>query len=320
MTSVDFLRGIVPAVVTPMRPDYSVDYEAIPQVVNAVAKPGVSAICCTAHVGEVRKLSRDERIRVAEAYVRASGTRLAVIAGLESEFIGEAVGMLKDLEAVGVSAVMVLPPWHMAGTVLGLFGAAGYVDPSGEHTYRYHAELAESTDLPLLLFNYGTGSTAGYSEVALEKLCRIERVKGMKIASTSPLYLQETIKVVRAYRPDLSVLIADDLTLFFNLLHEPDGALIGIASVATDMWVTMWELVTAKRYEEALALHRRLTPLMLATHIPLPVHVVRIKIALKELGVLPSAAARPPYYQTDADTQVVRQALRDSGLYQSAAA
>lgn len=308
------LRGVIPAAITPMNPDCSINYEDLKKLIEGFIGDGASGIQCVAHAGEVVKLDRTERRKVIETIVETVAGRVPVIAGLSSEYDLEAVDYAREIKSIGADAVMVLPPWHVFGSLSGVMGRGGSLDPTGEMNYSFHKQIADEAEIPIVLFNYGPSSVCGYTNEALAKLCTIDQVIGIKVICSSMYQFQEIAKVVRNANPKVSLLSADDLTLYYALVHGADGALVGIANLKTKMWVDMFNLIKACDFEGARKIHEQLSPIMIATHDPIMVHVLRIKEALYQLGLISSATIRKPPVPTHLDSEIVAKALKDSNL------
>ncbi len=308
------LTGVIPAAVTPMNPDYQVNYEDLKKLVNGFMAAGVGGVQCVAHAGEVVKLNLSERRRVVETIVETVDGRVPVIAGLSSEYDNDAVEQAKELKSIGADAVMILPPWHIFGSLSGTMGKGGSLDPTGDMNFDFHKLIADKADIPIVLFNYGPASVCGYTNEAIRKLCTIDHVIGIKVICGSIYQFQGIAKAVRETNPDVALLSADDLTLYYALVHGVDGALIGIANIKPEIWVNMFNYIKAGDYEKARQIHDQLSPIMEATHDPIMVHVLRIKETLFQLGEISSATIRKPPVPSTKDRDAVRKALIESRL------
>jgi len=141
------IKGVTPALVTPYNDDCTINFEDLKNLVEDQVNAGVGNICCVAHAGDVMKLTKEERKQVIEAVVTTARKRVPIIAGVESEYDMEALELAKDAKKAGADAFMVLPPWHMYGTLIGLVGLGANVDADGGHTYRYHKTIADAIAL-----------------------------------------------------------------------------------------------------------------------------------------------------------------------------
>jgi 4-hydroxy-tetrahydrodipicolinate synthase len=306
-------EGLHPAIVTPFHEGGTISYTDFERVVNYVTAHPVGAIVVNGHAGELLKQTRQERKDVVKAAVEFAAGRCPVVAGIHSEYVKEAADMAEDVQSVGASGILLLPPWHQFGGFTGVVGSPGALDPTGAHTEKFYKEVAK-VGMPIIIFNYAEFSIAGYNMDTVKKLLDIKEVVGIKQPSQTPFLYQEAYKEIKAYRPEVGILAADDLMLYYGLVHGVDGALIGIGGIATDQWLLMMQEIKNGNYDAARQIHEKLTPLMIATHVPLLYHCVRMKIGLRKMGIIKSSAVRQPPYPREEDEIIMDKALRESGL------
>src|SRR5262245_59840994 len=135
------LRGITPAIVTPMKSESELDLRQVPRYVEWLVEQGPVALAVNVDTGEGPHLTADERRQMIEAVARAAGGRCRVVAGVAGPSTAQGVANAKAAQAAGADALLVFPIPAYLGQPL---------DP--EIPYRYHAAIAEAVDLPLILF------------------------------------------------------------------------------------------------------------------------------------------------------------------------
>jgi 4-hydroxy-tetrahydrodipicolinate synthase len=156
--------------VTPLNDREEVNEKALRSLVDFLVDNGVHGIFVVGSQGEAYALSRDEKKKVMETAVEQAAKRVPVYAGTGAVTTREAVELTRMAEGIGVDAVSVITPY--------------FLSPSQEELYEYYKIIANSTSLPILLYN-NPGKTGGVSiSVGLaERLSQIENIVGIKDSS-----------------------------------------------------------------------------------------------------------------------------------------
>lgn len=300
------LRGIIPATVLPMTPDYKIDEDALAEYIAWVTSFRVGGIAVNVDTGEGPHLYREERKRVLEIVADTVRGRVPVIAGVPGRFTMEAVDFARDAKEAGADAVLVFPFPALSGEPLPL-----------EIPYEYHRAIGEGADIGIVLFQLQPAlGGVEYGPECLAKLTEIEQVIALKEASCDAKKFVDTVRVLRTAPRKITLLTGNDNFIFESLVLGAEGALIGFGTLATDLQVEMFELVQKGRLDEARVIADRLQPLVDVVFAP-PVrnYRTRTKEALVMLGVLKSAYVRPPLLPLDKDEkQKIRDALEKADL------
>jgi 4-hydroxy-tetrahydrodipicolinate synthase len=290
-TDIDF-TGLIPATVTPLTDDFSLDMPALRSYVRWLRGfEGVKALAVNMDTGEGPHLSREERRQVLEAYAGEVQGRIPLLAGISARYTAEAMELARDAASAGASGLVVFPIPAFAGEPL----------PS-ELPYEYHAAIARATGLPLVLFQLqpALGGVI-FAPETLRRLLEIEQVVAIKEASFDRSRFDETGRLVAAAPRRIALLTGNDNFILDSFLTGADGALIGMGTVAVAEQVEM--IGRAKAGDEAGA--RRIEaavvgPLAEALFArPVRNYRARIKEALRLLGVLSNAVVRPPLLPLD---------------------
>ncbi len=300
------LQGLIPATVTPLTSDFSLDLPALRSYVGwLIGFEGVKALAVNMDTGEGPHLSREERRQVLEVYSDEVESRMPLLAGIAARYTAEAVELARDAVAGGAAGLVVFPIPAFAGEAL-----------PPELPYEYHTAIARAASLPLVLFQLQPALGGVIFEAdTLAKLLEIDQVVAIKEASFDRARFGETARLLAAAPRRIALLTGNDNFILESFLSGADGALIGFGTVAIAEQVDM--ISRAKAGDEAGA--RRIdqavvTPLVEALFArPVRNYRARVKEALRLLGVLPSAAVRPPLLPLDeSERRAVADAL--SGL------
>lgn len=300
------LHGIIPAIVTPMTPAGALDLPALKRYVNWLVEQGPVALAVNVDTGEGPHLTAEERCRTLETVAEVAAGRCGVVAGVGGPSTAQGVANARDAQSAGADALLVFPIAAYLGVPL-----------NPELPYRYHAALAEAVDLPLILFQLqpALGGVL-YSTEVLHRLISIPSAVAIKEASfDARRFLQVKADIESASRR-ITLLTGNDNFIYESFVLGAEGALLGFSTLGTREQVTM--VAARRRGDEATAreLGARLQALANVVFAP-PVtdYRARTKEALVMLGVLESAAVRPPLLPIGAaERDNLRAALRRAGL------
>jgi 4-hydroxy-tetrahydrodipicolinate synthase len=300
------LRGLISAIVTPMREDFSIDETSLRRYVRWLTDQGILGLAVNVDTGEGPHLSADERVRVLEAVADEVGDRVVVVAGLSASYTEQAERLAADAARAGARALLVFPIGAYQGEPL---------DP--EIPVRYHRAIHEASGLPLVAFQLQPAlGGVNLTPETLERLMTLEGVVAIKEASFDAKRFVETVRAVSAVAPDAVVLNGNDNFLLEAYLLGAEGALLGFGTLASAEQVAMLAAVRAGDLAAAKELASRLQPLSDAIFAP-PVrdYRARTKYALVALGVLDHAVVRPPLLPLAPDAVAdVERALKEASL------
>ena len=300
------LRGIIPAIVTPMTTEAELDLPALRRYVGWLVEQGPVALAVNVDTGEGPHLTPDERRQTLETVAEAVAGRCKVVAGVAGPSTAFGVTNARAAQAAGADALLVFPIPAYLGEPL-----------NPEMPYRYHAAIAEAVDLPLVLFQLqpALGGVL-YSADVLHRLVSIPSVVAFKEASFDCLrFLQVKAALQSAGRP-VTLLTGNDNFICESFILGAEGALLGFATLGTREQVAMLDAVRRCDFDQAQALSQRLQPL--ADWVfgpPVTDYRARTKEALVMLGVLENATVRAPLLPiTDEQRSELRGALQCAGL------
>lgn len=179
MTDIDF-EGVLFFPVTPFDSAGSVEFDVLGEHVASGVEHGAGAVFSACGTGEFHALSIDEAVSVTERAVTITAGRVPVVAGVGGSVV-QAVELATRAEAVGADALLVLPPYMVAGPAAGL--------------ERYVRAILAATSLPVILYNR---STAVYSAELVARLAADPQVIGFKDGVGDLAALQQIVLAVRS--------------------------------------------------------------------------------------------------------------------------
>lgn len=319
------LVGIVPAIVLPLKKDYSIDEPVLRRYVRWIVKQGVKAIAINTDAGEGSHLNRDERKQVLRIVVSEVKHRIPVVAGLAANHTAEAVELGLDAKRAGADVLLVFPLPSFRGS------------RPDKIVHTYHQTINQRVRLPMILFQLQPDlGGVNYSPSLLTRLVNLDMVVAIKEASFDRQTFSRTTRLIRrlsrlgrdsapagqgllpvavASPKRITILTGNDNFIYESFVRGGDGALIGFGAIATAMQVRMFHAWQAHDLKTASVLGRRVQRLADVIFAP-PVrdYRVRLKEALVMQGIFKKAVIRPPLLPMDAkERKRIHQALIKAG-------
>jgi 4-hydroxy-tetrahydrodipicolinate synthase len=300
------LRGIIPAIVTPMRADGELDLPALRRYAEWLADQGPVALAVNVDTGEGPHLTADEKRQTLETVASAVAGRCKVIGGVAGPSTAQGVANARAAQAAGADALLVFPISAFLGQPL-----------NPEVPLRYHAAIAEAVDLPLILFQLqpALGGVL-YTTETLHRLITIPSVVAIKEASFDAMRFLQVKAALESADRRIVFLTGNDNFIYESFVLGAEGALLGFSTLGTREQVRMLAAFRDDRIAEARELGARLQSLADVIFAP-PVtdYRARTKEALKMLGVLQNTTVRPPLLPiSEVECETIRQALVAAGL------
>lgn len=285
-------RGVFTALITPFR-NGEVDVEALENLVELQIRNGVSGLVPCGTTGETPTLSEEEDRLVISTVVRAADGRVPVIAGTGSNSTASAVKYTKMAEEVGADASLQVAPY--------------YNKPTQEGLYRHFAAVAESTELPIILYNIPGRTGVAISPETMARLSEIPNVAGVK---DSTLSMSVVSDIRRLCGEEFVILSGDDPMTLPVISLGGAGVISVVSNIAPGAVSEMVDAALSGDFARARELHYELLPLFRALFIetnPIPV-----KTAASLLGLCSDEMRLPLMPITGDNLQKLREVLERS--------
>ncbi len=299
--------GVIPACLLPFNEDFSIDERNYKKHLGDVAAvEGLSAITVNAHASEAHACSFEEQQRILELSVSELPS-MPVVNGIYADGSAYAARLASMAEAEGASALLVFPPNPIA--------MGGQLRP--EMALTHFKIIADSTDLPLIIFQYPMGGGLGHTlETLIQMAEEIPTIVAIKDWCNDGMLHERHIRVLQNLSRPISVLTTHSAWLMSSLIMGCDGLLSGAGSVIADLQVDLWRAVQSGDLARAQAINDRIYPMVQAFYAPpfLDMHN-RMKEVAVLLGRLPKAVVRPPLCKlSHSEIEVLGRALKDAGI------
>jgi 4-hydroxy-tetrahydrodipicolinate synthase len=302
------LIGMIPAVVVPMRADYSIDFPAFRRYLEWVVSQNPVGLAVNVDTGEGPYLTVDERFQVIQTAKEVAGGRCAIIAGVGGPGTLTAEVNARAAREAGADALLVFPtPVYLNDPL----------DP--EIPYNYHKAIARASDLPLIVFQLGPiFGGVNYTPEALMKVLELPEIFGLKDASFDAQRFLLTRDIVRQADHEITLLTGNDNFLLESFLMGAQGGLLGYAAVGVGLLVEMLAAVREQQFDRAAGMQPRVQGFCDYIYSrPIGDYRARCKVALVHMGLLApeQTFVRPPYQSLwERDQELARQAVEKAGL------
>jgi 4-hydroxy-tetrahydrodipicolinate synthase len=290
------LQGIVPPITTPFTPDDHIDEVALRTEVRYLIETArVHGLAVCGSTGEGHTLTTDETRRITAVAVEEAAGRVPVITGIITDSTRSAIERGRGVADLGIAALQVTPVHYL-------------FRPDDEAMQRHFAVIAESTGLPVLIYN--VVPWAYLSPPLLTRIItEVEGVIGVK-QSAGDLKLLADLLLSLGERG--VILSAVDALLYPSFVLGAHGAIAAILTAVPALCVALWEAVERGDQGAALALHQTLLPIWNAiSGDNLPANV---KYAMELQHRRAGEVRAPMPGTTGAQGQAIRDALRGAGL------
>lgn len=286
---------MVTAMVTPMKPDGSIDYDGVKKLAEHLVANGHDGLVVNGTTGESATTTDEENIETVRAVADAVKGRTAITAGVGTNDTAHSVRAAKALADAGADAVLVVTPYYNKPTQAGIV----------EH----FKAVVGATDLPAMAYDIPGRSGTTLASDTIRQLATIDQVRAVKDAKGD---FFEATKLMD--ETDLLWYSGDDVVNLAWLALGAVGVVSVVGHVAGNEFRAMIDAVDAGDLATARAIHTKLIPAIDAL-MNTSQGAIMVKAALKEQGVIDSDAIRLPLLPADeAMYAVLRDGLTKAGL------
>jgi 4-hydroxy-tetrahydrodipicolinate synthase len=269
------LRGTGVALVTPFKPSFDVDYDALGKVIDFVIEGGVEYIVTLGTTGETPTLDKPEKISIAKyTYLRVNG-RVPVVVGIGGNNTKELLNDLETFPLEEATAVLSASPY--------------YSKPSQEGLYQHYKALAKACPKPIMLYNVpgrtGRNLTA---DTTIRLANEVENIAGIKEATDD---MGQCMKILRDRPEDFLVVSGDDALTLPQLACGMDGVISVAANALPKYFTEMVRMGLRGDFKDAKAINDNLIEayeLMFAENNP-----AGVKAFMAERGLIDNIVRLP---------------------------
>jgi 4-hydroxy-tetrahydrodipicolinate synthase len=230
-------------------------------------REGIDFLVPCGTTGETPTLEHGEYTAIIRLVVEEAAKKVPVIAGVGGNNTRKVASLAEEVSGLGVQGILSVAPY--------------YNKPTQEGLYQHFEAIADSTDLPIIVYNVPGRTSSNIEPATAARLAKIANIVAIKEASGSITQQMETIAAVG---PDFGVLSGDDAYTFPLMALGGTGIISVISNEIPGPMTRLAHLLLDGKYDEARKLHFELLPLMQVNFIetnPIPV-----KAALAMMGMI----------------------------------
>jgi len=260
-------EGVYPAVTTAFKANGDLDIPMYQKNINAQIEAGVDAIILGGSLGESSTLRRRERIELAHATMETSNGRVPTIVNIAEGSTKNAIKLARMSQDAGAHGLMVLPPMM-------------YKSTDHETTAHFKA-VAESTDLPIVVYNNPVDYKIEVKLPMFEELLKLDNIKAVKESTRD---VSNVSRLKSAFGDRLKIMCGVDTLALEELLMGADGWIAGLVDAFPAETVAIYRLAKAGRVDEAIAIYRWFMPILELDINPQLVQNIKLAESLTGLG------------------------------------
>lgn len=288
-------HGSMVALVTPMRADGALDFDALDRLVEFHVENGTDAIIAVGTTGESATLDEEEHCATIRRVVKAAAGRIPVIAGTGSNSTSEAIGLTRCAMEAGADACLLVTPY--------------YNKPTQEGLYLHYRAIAEAVSIPQILYNVPGRTACDMLPETVARLATIPNIVGIKEATGN---LDRGKKIMELCGDQLDVYSGDDATALDLILLGAKGDISVTANVAPRAMHAMCTAALAGDRAKATAINEKL--MGLHKNLFLEANPIPVKWALQEMGLIGEGIRLPMTPLSSQHHDALRQAMKQADI------
>ena len=289
------ITGSLVAIVTPMHEDGRLDLARFKQLIDWHVSEGTDGIVVVGTTGESPTVNFDEHKELIRIAVQHSRGRIPIIAGTGGNSTAEAIELTESAKAAGATACLSVVPY--------------YNKPTQEGLYRHFRKIAETVDLPMILYNVPGRTVADLQTDTVLRLAEVAGIIGIKEATAN---IERNTDLIRRAPRNFAVYSGDDATCLALILMGGHGVISVTANVAPKAMHQMCAAGLTGNVARAREINFKLFPLHQKLFVeanPIPV-----KWAMAEMGLIEGGMRLPMSPLAEKFHQTVREALHEAGI------
>jgi len=289
------ITGSLVAIVTPMHEDGRLDIARFRKLIDWHVAEGTDGIVVVGTTGESPTVDFDEHKELIRIAVEHAKGRIPVIAGTGGNSTTEAIELTESAKKAGATACLSVVPY--------------YNKPTQEGQYQHFRKIAESVDLPMILYNVPVRTVADMQNDTVLRLAQVPGIIGIKDATAN---LERGTDLIRRAPRNFAIYSGEDATALPLILCGGHGVISVTANVAPKLMHQMCAAALVGDVKKSRELNNRLLPLhqrLFLETSPSPV-----KWAMAEMGLIEYGLRLPMVPVTERCHQPLREALHEAGI------
>jgi 4-hydroxy-tetrahydrodipicolinate synthase len=290
------ITGSIPAMVTPMLEDGSVDYDSLRKLIDWHIAEGTDCIGVVGTTGESPTVNVEEHREIIRVSVEQAKGRVPIMTGCGANSTAEAIELAKFAKSVGADCQLQVVPY--------------YNKPTQEGLYQHFKAIAEAVpDLPVILYNVPGRSVADMQHETVLRLAQVPGIVGIKEATGN---IERAQWLIRDLPKEFAVYSGDDPSAVALMLCGGKGNVSVTANVAPRLMHELCVAAMAGDVQKAMEIQFKLMPMH--KNLFVEANPIPVKWAMARMGLCGGTLRLPMTELSKSQQPVVEAALRASGL------
>jgi 4-hydroxy-tetrahydrodipicolinate synthase len=290
------ITGSIPAMVTPMLEDGSVDYVSLRKLIDWHIAEGTDCIGVVGTTGESPTVNVEEHREIIRVSVEQAKGRVPIMAGCGANSTAEAIELAKFAKSVGADCQLQVVPY--------------YNKPTQEGLYQHFKAIAEAVpDLPVILYNVPGRSVADMQHETVLRLAQVPGIVGIKEATGN---IERAQWLIRDLPKEFAVYSGDDPSAVALMLCGGKGNISVTANVAPRLMHELCVAAMAGHVQKAMEIQFKLMPMH--KNLFVEANPIPVKWAMARMGLCGGTLRLPMTELSKSQQPVVEAAMRASGL------
>jgi 4-hydroxy-tetrahydrodipicolinate synthase len=273
-------KGVLTPVITILDNQGKVDFEGNKIIINRLIDNGMNGLLFFGSIGEFFALSIEQKKKFIQFVVKTVAKRVPVLIGTGGTVQEEVIELTQFAQREGADGVVIISPY--------------YFKLDSETIYQYYANIARNTSLPIMLYNFPDRTASDLTPDLVLRLAKeFRNIVAIKDTVDNISHTRKLIQILKAERPDFTILSGFDEYLIPNLMAGGDGVLCGLTNVVPELFATLFKAYQAKNFERVVTLNAKISILMNLYDITNP-FIAGLKGAVALRGVSISTSVKEP--------------------------
>ena len=289
------ISGSIVAIVTPMQDDGRLDFERFKTLIDFHIEQGTDGIVVVGTTGESPTVDFDEHKELIRLAVAHAHGRIAIVAGTGGNSTTEAIELTQSAKNAGAYACLSVVPY--------------YNKPTQEGLYRHFRTIAETVDIPLIVYNVPARTVADLGNDTMLRLAQVPNIVGIKDATAN---IERGSDLLRRAPKNFTIYSGDDASGLALMLLGGRGIISVTANVAPRLMHEMCSAALAGELKKARELNFKL--LGLHTRLFVEANPIPVKWAAAQMGLIGMGIRLPLTPLSQQFHEIVREAMRQADV------
>ena len=279
-------QGVFPALLTPFTADDTIDFDLFDKNLQAQVEAGISGVIVAGSLGEASTLTIDEKFELVKFAKKTLPAGMPVVLCIAEQSTAVAISIAEQAEIIGADGLMVLPPMRYKA--------------DDDETVAYFTAIANSTVLPLMIYNNPVDYKIEVTLNMFEELAKIPNIHAIKESTRD---VSNVTRLFNRFGDRFKIFCGVDTLIMEEVMLGADGVVGGLVDAFPKETVAIFNLIKAGQYKEAVSIYRWYLPLLeLDIH---PKLVQNIKLAAAQVGISSEYVRAPRMVLSGAEREKV---------------